>query len=92
MTNDTFMIDDLKRVTSDYILQMVLSEKRIEKLRFEVDELHGELNLRFERLGIHNNEGKVNMYQPFLPINIKPNFVAGDKAMQCKFRKEQEKQ
>ena len=65
MTDDQFMIHVIINLTSDYELQMVLLGKRIGSKAnpLKVDELHEELNLRFEKRTIQsefNSECKAN--------------------------------
>jgi hypothetical protein len=52
MTDDQFMIQVLNSLKNDYELQMLFLEKRIgsKESPLTIDELKGELSLRYERL------------------------------------------
>jgi hypothetical protein len=61
-TDNQFMVQVLNSLTNDYKLQMLLLEKRIgskEKPLF-IDELKGELSLRYERLLMKTETAKIN--------------------------------
>jgi hypothetical protein len=64
ITENQFMIHVLNKLTSDYDLQIALMERRVGDTDrpLTVDEVRGELNLRFERLNMktsRNEEGEV---------------------------------
>jgi hypothetical protein len=64
ITKNQFMIHILNNLTSDYDLQLALMERRVGDADkpLTVEEVRGELNLRFERLSIktsRNEEGEV---------------------------------
>jgi hypothetical protein len=52
MTDDQFMVQVLNSLKNDYELQMIFLEKRIgsKENPLTIDELKGELSLRYERL------------------------------------------
>jgi hypothetical protein len=63
LTENQFMIHILNNLTSDYDLQFALMERRVADADkpLIVEEVRGELNLRFERLKIktsRNEEGE----------------------------------
>jgi hypothetical protein len=62
ITENQFMIHILNNLTSDYDLQLTLMERRVGDADkpLTVEEVRGELNLRFERLNMktsRNEEG-----------------------------------
>jgi hypothetical protein len=64
ITENQFMIHILNNLTSDYDLQLALMERRVDDADkpLTVEEVRGELNLRFERLNMktsRNLEGEV---------------------------------
>jgi hypothetical protein len=56
-----FMIHILNNITSDYELQLAMMERRFGDIErpLTIEEIRGELILRFERLNISSAEGDV---------------------------------
>jgi hypothetical protein len=60
ITENQFMIHILNNLTSDYDLQLTLMERRVDDADkpLTVEEVRGELNLRFERLNTKNSRNE----------------------------------
>jgi DNA-binding cell septation regulator SpoVG len=61
ISENQFMIHILNIVTSDYELQLAMMERRVRDIEkpLTVEEIRGELSLRFESLNISKAEGEV---------------------------------
>jgi hypothetical protein len=93
ITEDQFMIHILNNLTSDYDLQLALMERRVgdDDKPLTVEEVRGELNLRFERLHMktsRNEEGEVSKEQALFSGQFKGKCrncgQVGHKSFQCK--------
>jgi hypothetical protein len=98
ITEDQFMIHILNNLTPDYDLQLALMERRVGDADepLTVEEVRGELNLRFERLNIktsRNEEGEVLEEQSLFSDQFKGKCrncgQVGHKSFQCKNRSNQ---
>jgi gag-polypeptide of LTR copia-type len=75
-----FMIHILNNLTSDYKLQLAMMEKRVGDIEnpVTVEEIKGELSLRFERLNarsINSGEGKVWRNKLFSAVSSKESIA-----------------
>jgi hypothetical protein len=95
ITENQFMIHILNNLTSDYDFQLALTERRVGDADkpLTVEDVRGELNLRFERLNTktsRNEEGKVLEEQALFSGQFKGKCrncgQVGHKAFQCKNR------
>jgi hypothetical protein len=95
ITGNQFMIHILNNHTSDYDLQLALMERRVGDADkpLTVEEVRGELNLRFERLNMKtskNEEGEVLEAQALFTGQFKEKCrncgQVGHKSFQCKNR------
>jgi hypothetical protein len=93
ITENQFMIHILNNLTSDYDLQLALMERRVGDADkpLIVEEVRGELNLRFERLNMktsRNKEGEVLEEQALFSGQFKGKCrncgQVGHKSFQCK--------
>jgi hypothetical protein len=93
ITENQFMIHILSNLNSDYILQLALMKRRVgdEDKPFTVEEIRGELNIRFERLNMKtsiNEEGEVLEEQSLFSGQFKGKCrncgQVGHKSFQCK--------
>jgi hypothetical protein len=95
ITENQFMIHILNNITPDYDLQLALMERRVGDADepLTVEEVIGELNLRFERLNMktsRNDEGEVLEEQALFSSQFKEKCrncgQVGHKSFQCKNR------
>jgi hypothetical protein len=95
ITENQFMIHILKNLTSDYDLQLALMERRVGDADkpLTVEEVRGELNLRFKRLNVkasRNEEAEVLEEQALFSGQFKGKCrncgQVGHKSFQCKNR------
>jgi hypothetical protein len=95
ITENQFMIHILNNLNSDYDLQLALTERRVGDADkpLTVEEVRGELNLRFERLNMEtskNDEGEVLEEQALFSGQFKGKCrncgQVGHKSFQCKNR------
>jgi hypothetical protein len=92
MTENQFMIHVLNNLTSDYDLQLALMERRVGDADepITIEEIRGELNLKFERLNMkssRNEEGEVLKELSLFSGQFKGKYQyygqVGHKSFQC---------
>jgi gag-polypeptide of LTR copia-type len=95
ISENQFMIHILNNLTSDYELQLVMMERRVGDIEkpLIVEEIRGELSLRYERLNMkssNNPEGEVLEENAFFSGQFKGKCRScgqiGHKSFQCKNR------
>ena len=95
ISENQFMIHILNNLTSDYELQLAMMERRVGDINqpLTVEEIKGELNLRFERLNArsgNSGDGEILEEQALFSGQFKGKCrscgLIGHKAFQCKNR------
>jgi gag-polypeptide of LTR copia-type len=95
ISENQFMIHILNNLNSDYELQLAMMERRVGDIEkpLTVEEIRGELSLRYERLNMkssNNSEGKVLEENAFFSGQFKGKCQScgqiGHKSFQCKNR------